>query len=282
MTTPPRDPSAGTAEPGAPDDATDDARDDARDDSLDEGGDFEETPSAELAHQRIIAALGELNAEARPRDDWQSRVLTSIRNREPTSPVLAASGAAATTAAPTAPAAAATETSSSTAAAGAPGLAPVIPLFRRRSFQVVTGGALAAAAALVLWVKSPGTGPSPQLLVEVSDSRRRPERSEPSPGETRGAVGSTLRISAQSEAPHRALWIYRGDKHLVLACPGAACTASDDAITAELVVPLAGEYQVVALWSQQPIPAPVGQRDADLGAATRAGATLRSHSFSTW
>lgn len=274
MTTPPRDPSS---------DSNDDSIDDARDEDL-SGDDFAETPSAELAHQRIIAALGALNAEARPQDDWQSRVLTSIRNREPTSPVIAAASEAATSAS-TASAAASTEALPSSAASGAPGLAPVIPLFRRRSFQVVTGGALAAAAALVLWVKRPDPGLSPQLLVEVSDSGRRPERSSSDPsgaGETRGAVGSTLRISAQSQAPHRALWIYRGDKHLVLACPGQGCTVSDDAITAELVVPLAGEYQVVALWSQQPIPTPVGQRDADLGAAERAGATKRSHSFTTW
>ncbi len=273
MTRPPRDPPSATAAPGAPDDPLDDG-----------GGDFEETPSAELAHQRIIATLGELHAEARPRDDWQRRVLTSIR--EPTSPVIAAASAASVAAAATVAAAApssSSEAPSLPAAGGAQGaLAPVIPLFRRRSFQVGAGGALAAAAALVLWVKSPGTGPSPQLLVEISDSGRRPERGPSRQGETRGAVGSTLRISAQSKAPHRALWIYRGDKHLVLACPGPGCAASDDELTAELVVPLAGEYQVVALWSQHPIPAPAGQRDEDLAAAERAGATKRAHSFSTW
>jgi hypothetical protein len=287
MTTPPRDldatSPADAAEAGArPDDerADDERADDERaDDELPDGS-FEETPSAELAHQRIAAAIGALGADARPSADWQSRVLAGIRARTPTAPPVEAAAAAASVSPATASTAAAPAPASAAAAAPAdPGMAPVIPLHRRRVFRVVTASTtmVAAAAALLLWVRGPKTGLSPQLLVEIT-STAKPERIS---GE-RARVGATLRFSARSAAPHRALWIFRGANELVLSCPGQGCALEAQALTAELVVPLVGEYRVVALWSDAPIPAPSGARDADLAAAESAKATRRSYDFVAW
>jgi hypothetical protein len=72
---------------------------------------------------------------------------------------------------------------------------------------------------------------------------------------------------------HRAVWIYRDDHELVVACPGAAsCTISDAASIADFAIKAPGNYVIVALTSDAAIPMPGGSLDEDVAAALHAGA----------
>ena len=96
-------------------------------------------------------------------------------------------------------------------------------------------------------------------------------------------TGDTLTAAARGTGPHRAVWLFRDGRELVLACPGAAgaaggsaCRASADALTATATLALPGTYTVVALTSSAPIPPPTASYDASVSAASDAGAVART------
>jgi hypothetical protein len=119
--------------------------------------------------------------------------------------------------------------------------------------------------------------------------RTRPERSHLSlrivvhlgPMKQRGqqaGLGDTLEASA-SGAPRLAIWIYRNEIELVVACPGgSSCVETDGRMRATMPLDAVGRYSIVALSSDVPLPAPQGKLDNDVAAATRRGATYRTES----
>jgi hypothetical protein len=116
---------------------------------------------------------------------------------------------------------------------------------------------VAAAAALVLWLRKPDP---PQLAIDVIAGDGAAIR-----GDAR--VGDRLRIRARDgDAIH--VRVYRNDRHLVLECP-RMCTRDDGSMRGELVLEIA-RYQV--LWLDGPTAPPTGSVDGDIAAATQAGA----------
>jgi hypothetical protein len=147
------------------------------------------------------------------------------------------------------------------------------PRRSRRRWGVVSAGlaAVAAAAVVVLLVRRPG-GPdvdSPlalNLAVERGGIKVRGDL----------AVGDTIHATARGGGGFRAVWIYREDRELVLACPGGhTCREEADGVVADLTLSSVGDYSVVVLSSAKPLPGPHGSLDADVAAAVDAGATHR-------
>jgi hypothetical protein len=103
----------------------------------------------------------------------------------------------------------------------------------------------------------------------------------PGPMNQRGqpaGLGDTLEASA-SGAPHLAIWIYRNETELVVACPGgSSCVETDGRLRASVPLDAVGTYSVVALSSEGHLPAPQGKLDEDVAAAARRGATNRTES----
>lgn len=81
-------------------------------------------------------------------------------------------------------------------------------------------------------------------------------------------AGDLLRVTARG-ARHRAIWVYKDERTLVVQCPGAAaCQVTGDALDLRLVLPGRGTYAVVTLGAASATPSPSGSLDADLGLAS--------------
>jgi hypothetical protein len=87
-------------------------------------------------------------------------------------------------------------------------------------------------------------------------------------------VGNTLRVAAR---PGEAIWIYRNDAELLLVCP-RDCQLRDGQLRGELTFDGLGRYAVVWL-STDRAPAPSGQLERDVAAASAAGATHEVRDF---
>jgi hypothetical protein len=150
-------------------------------------------------------------------------------------------------------------------------LAAVAAPPRRRRWWLALPAALAAAAlALVLWrALRPPARADVQLAVAVV----RPGAVVR--GDTAN-VGDIVTARALGDAPHRAVWIFRDKRELILACPGSPrCRAADGALIATATLELPGAYAIVALASRAAIPAPTASYDASVAAAEAAGARVR-------
>jgi hypothetical protein len=188
-------------------------------------------PSGELerAHDRLAAALAALPAV--PSDPgWQDRILAHIDG---------------------------------------PPSGSVVPLRPRRPrlrWVAVAAPALAAAAAVALWLGRDPRRADPELLSVTVRAGEAPRR-----GGDPATVGDVLEASAPAGAELR---IYRGDHALIVRCPGdAACASSGDG-GARVAWPLTapGRYRAVALSGPAASTVPrSGDLDADLAAAARAG-----------
>jgi hypothetical protein len=121
--------------------------------------------------------------------------------------------------------------------------------------------ALAAAAALIFWLR--GGEPPPRFAVEVISHGAIAIRGD-------AGLGDRLRVRARAGA---AVWIYRNDRELLLACP-RDCERDSDALTGEVTLDAIGRYQIV--WvsaASAPAPAPGGELERDVAAASAAGAS---------
>jgi hypothetical protein len=129
---------------------------------------------------------------------------------------------------------------------------------RRWWLVAVPALALAAVIAIVIGVRG-DPAPKPFALavaIEASGAVVRGTTAKP---------GDTVQATASGGAGHHAVWIYRGDRELVVACTGAKpCRATLASV---------GTYTVVALIAKQPLPAPRGSLDDDLAAALSGGAS---------
>lgn len=246
-----------------------------------------EALEARAAHQRIAAAIGGLHAEVRPRADWQARVLASVRARAAVVELKAVETAAAEAAEAVAQVAPTREAE----APSAPATLPATPWWKRL-LPVAPPFALACAAALALLVMPRAPEPAaPVLVLELADAgaphaatagRNRSEGGDAARSGAAPALGAQLQLSAQSEAPYRALWVFRGRDELVLQCPGAGCTQTPAALAASLRIDRIGEHTVLALSSATPLPAPPATLDAALALAERSGVAHRSQRFTVW
>jgi hypothetical protein len=147
--------------------------------------------------------------------------------------------------------------------------ATVLP--KRRPWWHFAAPAFALAAAIILWFAWPRSTAKPTALaLELSL-----ERGGPIVRGSTAHIGDVLHATARG-GKYRAVWIYRTDTQLLVACPGAAaCTAADDAVTATAAIQSVGDYSIVALSSDAPLAAPTGKLDADVAAAANAGARYK-------
>jgi hypothetical protein len=131
--------------------------------------------------------------------------------------------------------------------------------------------ALPAAAALALPLALVRPPPEDPLVLRVAMVPvGRPQRG------SSAQVGDRVHAQATGGDHYRAIWVYRDHRELVVACPGGpSCGDLDDATAAEVTLLTLGTYELIALTSASPIPAPHGAYDADLAAAERAGATIQ-------
>ena len=128
------------------------------------------------------------------------------------------------------------------------------------AFPVV---ALAVTAIVVCFPRS-STDQLPQLALDI-------EKGGVVVRGTSAHVGDIVHATATGGG-HRVVWVYRDDR-LVVACPGAPqCRRNGEATIADVVLDSTGEYTIVALTSQSPVPAPTGAFDKDVSNAITAGA----------
>lgn len=193
----------------------------------------------ERAHARIEAALAEIGDDVSAPAGWEARVLAEVHARPP-----------------------------------------------RRAWWKLAVPALATAAMVAA------------AVVIVPRIIRTPSSEEPAKGQAStgqvalaldiadsGAVrrglsaadGDVVTITATGDKKHRAVWIYRGQRELVIACPGwpKDCSATDNDVTAKVKVEF-GSYTIVVLGSSEPLPSATNDYDASLAAAVSAGAEFRS------
>jgi hypothetical protein len=128
---------------------------------------------------------------------------------------------------------------------------------------------LAAAAGLAVAVWRPEPRP-PGLDVSVESAMGAVRRSlEAQPGDRITLAAST------GGRPQFELRVYRNDRSLLLRCSREPpCAVRRDEVRATLSLEERGSYQTLLVVSQQPIPEPRGEFDADAGAALDAGAEV--------
>jgi len=131
--------------------------------------------------------------------------------------------------------------------------------------------AMAVMAAIAIVLAIPPGRPDEPLSIQVSVTSVGP----PVRGSSAHA-GDRVHASATGGGRYRAIWVYRNDRELVLACPGGpSCGSTLGATTAELTLPSVGTYVFVAVTSASPLPTPHGSYDVDQAAAEQAGAQTR-------
>jgi hypothetical protein len=201
--------------------------------------------------QRIEKALAGLGSEHVPREGWEARVLDEIRkpsaSREPEASLWRR-------------------------------WLQTADLRMRRRLLVWTSSVLAAAAGLVIFVRL--TGPedfAPSVTYRPGQSQQMRGRGE-SPH-----LGDIAEVTVTG-GEHRAVWIYHHDQ-LEFTCPGelrpdgATCSADGDKLTAEMPLALPGDYAILMLADDEPLPEPTGLYDSDHAAAAKAGAEIEPREF---
>ena len=182
---------------------------------------------------RIEAALAQLGAEHEPPAGWEARVLAAVRSEQLRRP------------------------------------------WWRIAVPALTLATAAGIAVLVIRSKPPGP-----LVLEVVAESLTPVRGEPA-GPKRmdaerveeRAVHDIVHVAASGGAGQRAIRVYRNETELVMACPGnLACRVSHDGITVDVTLDKVGDYAIVAIASEQALPAMPGTYDADTAAAIKANA----------
>jgi hypothetical protein len=142
---------------------------------------------------------------------------------------------------------------------------------RHRKRKVVAAAVMVAAAAVVAWWALSGRGSPPgrfelALLLERGGKVVRG---------TSANLGDTLRATARG-GRHRAIWIYRGEGELMVACPGGdRCRSSEGEVSADALLRGVGTYAVVALAADGPLEPPHGALDEAVAAAAMGGAQYR-------
>ena len=162
-------------------------------------------------------------------------------------------------------------------------LAAAAPPRKRPWWQLaVPGAGLLAAAALVIFLAIPKRPSALNLVIEI-DKDPTVVRGETQVGsgdvhEASAHLGDVVHATAAGGGSHRAIWVYRDEHELVVACPGAArCRRAGDAVIADIPVTGIGTYQIVALGSTAALAAPTGNFDEDVAGALRANANVSQY-----
>lgn len=148
---------------------------------------------------------------------------------------------------------------------------------RPRWKPVVAGGALAAAAAVLLWVwlRDPGTVRPPEAPKAVAVMVER----DGEPMRASGAVvGDVLMWTINLPHPVVEVRIYRDEETLVLRCPGAdGCPSVQPGpprMQGRLRLDRSGSYRVVAIGGDRAAPPPSDSVNVDLATLQGAGFTV--------
>lgn len=130
---------------------------------------------------------------------------------------------------------------------------------------------LAAVALLLLVSRSPGSGERPLLRYTITP---RPD-APPMRGEL-ARPGNLLSLQATTaDARVAELRVYRGDRQLVLRCATEPpCERRDGRLSATVTLDGRGDYHVLLLTSDAPLPAPLPALSRDIAAAEQAGAAV--------
>lgn len=181
---------------------------------------------------RLERAIAQLGAEHEPPAGWEARVLAAIESKQPQ---------------------------------------PTPWAWLRRWWAGLAVPVLAAGAAILLiHVRAPR--PLQVAFAIEKDPTRvvRGGSADASDHIVLVPLYSRLTLTAQGGTGHRALWVYRGERELVAACPGdSRCVPGDEP---RLVLPLdkIEQLQVLALSAEGALPTPIGRYDDDQAAAVSA------------
>lgn len=137
--------------------------------------------------------------------------------------------------------------------------APLQPT-RRAVQRIAPLLAVAAAVAVVWWLRPDGAPGGPQFAVEIVARGSRTLRGD-------AQLGDRVRVTAR---PGAALWIYRNDRELLRVCP-RDCRRDGDRLVTELDLDTIGHYRIVWL-STDGVPPPAGNVESDVAAARATGA----------
>jgi hypothetical protein len=138
-----------------------------------------------------------------------------------------------------------------------------IAVKRRRPWWQFAVPALCVAAAAAIYLAWPrGAAPREPLQLAMTV-----ESGGPTVRGTQAHIGDTVHVRASGGAAHHAIWIYREERELVMAC-------ADDA-PCDFHLTSRGDYSVVALSSDTPLPTPRATLDTDVAAAVQAGAQYK-------
>lgn len=137
---------------------------------------------------------------------------------------------------------------------------------------------LATAAGIAVFVRS-RPRPFAFNVVAVTPAHARgvprgPERMRGGAVEER-AVDDVAHVAVSGGPGRRAIRVYRDETELVIACPeNPACGVSRDGITVDVTLGKIGTYAIVAVTSEEALPAMPGTYNADTAAAIQAKAML--------
>lgn len=184
--------------------------------------------------ERLERAIAQLGAEHEPPAGWEAKVLAAIESSRPPAPARRA---------------------------WLHRWWPAIPAFA------------AAAAALVLWLRVGRAEPLTLAMAVTSGSE--PTRGAATHDEVTRvtvALGDRVTLTVEGGGRHRALRVYRdAGGRLEIDCPrDPGCQSDDGALRVVFEARLLGAYQVLALTSDQPLPASTRIYDTDSSAATDA------------
>jgi hypothetical protein len=90
-------------------------------------------------------------------------------------------------------------------------------------------------------------------------------------------IGDRVSLRASTGgAAHAELRVYRGERELIVRCPGdARCRVVASGIEADLTLGSRGSYRALLLAAETPLPAPEGSLDSDARAAHAVGARVQ-------
>ena len=133
---------------------------------------------------------------------------------------------------------------------------------------LLAAGVAAACVAVALSLRSSDE----PLALSHSVLAGAPTRRADSP-----VVGDRLRVhAATGSARHAELRLYRGERQLLLRCPGdARCQVGAQTIDVEIEFVARGRYRALLLFGEGLLPEPAGSIDDDARAAQAAGAETR-------
>jgi hypothetical protein len=188
---------------------------------------------------RLERAIAQLGAEHEPPQGWEARVLAAIEPKQRRSPWA----------------------------------------WLRRWWAGIAIPVLAAGAALLLIHVRAAKPLEVAFAIERDPKLVRGGSAQDTGSLVVVPLHSRLVLTAEGGAGHRALWVYRGERDLVAACPGDAKCAPGDEPRLVLTVDTIEQYQALAVSSEGELPRPTGHYDADSAALLDAHIPSKTREF---